>query len=531
MRRRSDPAADLEGRLEALVRAVDLADGRLDPADVQAARVVVGRAGQRVGLGLGATVVALLGPTGAGKSSLFNALAQQELVTAGVRRPTTSTATAAIWGDAPTALLDWIAVPRRHALAGGPDGLVLLDLPDFDSVEAANRSEVDRLIEVVDLLVWVVDPQKYADGALHDGYLRPLAGHRDVMMVVLNQADRLAPDQLEAVRRNLGDLLAQAGLPGLPVVPASAVTGAGVDELRTLLGERVQARAAVLERLSADVTRVAGPLALGCGEGDGEITRHARQHLVAALAEAAGVPATVAAVERAHRRRGALETGWPLTRWIRRLRPDPLKRLRLPDRPEDGRTPDRTSLPRPTAVQRMQVDGAVRALAAEAGRELPPPWPGLVRSAATRSEERVADRLDRALAQADLRMTRPRWWGLAAWLQRAFAFVAAAGLLWLAAVALLGFLRLDGAVPLPGIRGVPIPTLLLIGGLLAGLITALAARTANRAAARRRARAAERTLRTAVDGAADELVIAPVAAELAARDALCAAVSAARQGI
>ena len=43
------------------------------------------------------------------------------------------------------------------------------------------------------MLVWVLDPQKYADAAVHDRYLRPLAGHGEVMLVVLNQVDRLAP--------------------------------------------------------------------------------------------------------------------------------------------------------------------------------------------------------------------------------------------------------------------------------------------------------------------------------------------------
>ena len=53
--------------------------------------------------------------------------------------------------------------------------------------------EVDRLVQLVDMMIWVVDPQKYADAALHDRYLRPLAQHADVMMIVLNQADRLDP--------------------------------------------------------------------------------------------------------------------------------------------------------------------------------------------------------------------------------------------------------------------------------------------------------------------------------------------------
>ena len=525
MKRREEPTAALERRLAALARAADLADGRMDAADVEAARAVAGRAGQRVGLGLGATVVALAGPTGAGKSSLFNALAGQELVNAGVRRPTTSTATAAVWGDPPSALLDWLDVPRRHVLDGEPDGLVLLDLPDFDSVAAAHRAEVDRLIEVVDLLVWVVDPQKYADASLHDGYLRPLAGHRDVMLVALNQADRLFDDELRACRRNLGELLSSEGLDGVDVHPVSALGGTGVAELRALLGRRVQDRAAALQRLSADVTRAAEPLARGCDDrSDGQVSKAARQQLVAALSEASGVPATVAAVEGAHRRRGALETGWPLTRWVRRLRPDPLKRLRLGGEPGGL---DRTSLPKPTAAQRMQVDGAVRALAAESGRDLPAPWPGLVRSAATRSEAQVGDRLDRALASTDLRMSHPRWWTAAKQLQRLFVLVVLAGLVWLAAVAAIDFLHLDDAVPLPELEGLPIPTLLLIGGLLAGILCALLFRAINRASARRRARRARRELQAGVESAADELIIVPVEAELTARRELCEAVRAA----
>ena len=45
------------------------------------------------------------------------------------------------------------------------DGLVLLDLPDHDSTEVAHHLEVDRLVQLADLLVWVLDPQKYADAA------------------------------------------------------------------------------------------------------------------------------------------------------------------------------------------------------------------------------------------------------------------------------------------------------------------------------------------------------------------------------
>ncbi|MDO5064027.1 MAG: 50S ribosome-binding GTPase, partial [Actinomyces bowdenii] len=83
--------ADLTGDLEALERAVDLAAGLgIDQDDLAPAREVIERAGQRRRLAPQATVVALLGATGSGKSSVFNALAGGELARVAVTRPTTS---------------------------------------------------------------------------------------------------------------------------------------------------------------------------------------------------------------------------------------------------------------------------------------------------------------------------------------------------------------------------------------------------------------------------------------------------------
>ena len=162
---------------------VELGRGRLDRRrwSSDAARVA-GKAGARLRLGAEHTVVALAGATGSGKSSLFNALAGADVSQVGVRRPTT-VARPPRWSgatDGAGALLDWLEVPRRHAARPSagvrrPDGLVLLDLPDHDSVQLEHRLEVDRLVELVDLLVWVLDPQKYADAALHDRYLRAAA--------------------------------------------------------------------------------------------------------------------------------------------------------------------------------------------------------------------------------------------------------------------------------------------------------------------------------------------------------------------
>ena len=508
----------LDQRLRSLAEAVELASGRLDADRVASAQRVLDRAGERIGLGLESTVVALAGPTGAGKSSLFNALAGSDVAGVGRRRPTTSLPSAATWGDAPVELLDWLEVPRRHQAGNGSlRGLVLLDLPDFDSVERSHRLEVDRVVELADLIVWVVDPQKYADAALHDGYLRPFARHGESMLVVLNQIDSLR-DGAAPLREDLSRLLRGLGLDDVPVLAVSARTGEGLDALRTTLERAVVERAAAVARLSADVASVAEALALECAPSARVGVRgDERDRLRRALADAAGVPAVVRAVAGSHRRHGALAAGWPFARWSRRLRPDPLRRLRL-----EQPSPDvRTSLPGPTPVQREQVAAATRALAAGASQGLPAPWPNVVRRAATAREEQVADRLDQAVGSADLHRRRPRWWTVAGWLQKALSLAVLAGVAWLLVLVALAWLQLDDVVPLPEVRGVPVPTLLLLGGVAAGLALAFLVRLINGVAAGRRARAANRSLRARVDGVADELVLDPVEAELDAHRRLC----------
>ncbi len=513
----------LDRRLTALDEAVALAGGRLDPERVDAARRVVRRAGQRLGLGVEATVVALAGPTGAGKSSLFNALSGADLADAGRRRPTTSATTAAVWGDGGDALLDWLEVPRRHRMGDGElDGLLLLDLPDFDSVQRAHRDEVDRVLELADLAVWVADPQKYADAALHDRYLKPLAGHGAPMLVVLNQSDLLAPDALRACRADLGRLLREDGLDGVGVLAVSAATGAGLEELHAVLARSVAAHEAAVARLGADVSAVAAGLAAvaGCDGRAAGAGRGERAAVLAALEQAAGVPAVVHAVAASHRRAGSLATGWPFVRWVRRLRAEPLRRLHLGS---GGRPEARTSLPPATPAQRSQVGAAARTLAAGAATGLPEPWPALVRSAALRAEEHLPDRLDREIAGAELERRRPRWWGAARAVQTALAIVAGAGALWLLALVALGYLQLTDAVPTPKFHGFPIPTLLLLGGLLAGLLVAGVTRWLNAAGARRRAGQAHRELRRRVEAVARAQILDPVAAELEAREGLCRA--------
>ncbi len=546
VRRRS--AVSLDERLDALAAAAELADGRLDPAVVAAAREVTARAGVRRGLSVGHTVVALAGATGSGKSSLFNALVGAPVAKVGVTRPTTAAAQAAVWdpeGAGP--LLDWLQVPRRHVVDPSahpaerePGGLILLDLPDHDSIEASHRLEVNRLVGLVDLLVWVLDPQKYADAAVHERYLRPLARHGDVTVVVLNQIDRLPPDAVDACLADLRRLLAEDGLERVRLVAASAVTGAGLPDLRWMLAASVSRRRAWADRLAADAAlaaaaldRAAGPspergpaqwwqlAAATGGRADGRRgERTARPDavagcappLTAALAEAAGVPLVVEAVAKAHRHRAVAATGWPVTRGLRRLRPDPLRRLRLATGPS-GRSADRTSLPPASAVQRSRVETAIRDVAERAADGLPAPWAAAVRRAATSRLAELPDALDHAVATGWGEARPPRWWRIVDAWQWLLLAVAAAGLLWLLGLFALDWLRLP-APPTPTLGELPWPTVLFLGGVLAGLLTALAARLTAWAGGRRRARRTARLLHAAMRRVGRDLVLAPVAAEL-----------------
>jgi GTP-binding protein EngB required for normal cell division len=511
MSRRNLPLAD---RLAALREAVEVAEGRLEVPEVGQARALLAKAGARAALG-DATVVALAGATGSGKSTLFNALSGAEVSTPGVRRPTTGVAHATVWGaDGADGLLDWLEVPRRHRHDPEPalDGLVLLDLPDHDSIRIEHRLEVDRLVALVDVLVWVLDPEKYADAAVHDRYLAPLAGHAGVVLVVLNQIDRLDAAAAAQCLADLRGLLDREGLGAAPLLAVSARTGTGVVELRGELARRVTARKAASDRLTADVRGAAAALRAHCAvTDDGALGRGQRadlvEHLGDALADAAGVPAVTSAVERSAMRDGVARTGWPLVRWIRRLRPDPLERLHLGDERA------RTSLPPAGPAELAGVTTAVRRTRDVVGEGLPQAWRDDLRRTVEVSEAALADRLDGVVAGTDLGPDRvPLWQRAAGGLQWLLALVALAGALWLLTLVVLGFFQLDDVVPLPRVEGVPLPTLLVIGGLLAGVLLAVVARPLVRLRSRRRARAAERRLRAAVDAVADADVLAPMAA-------------------
>lgn len=527
--------SDLGGRIEALQTACEAARGRLDAGVVDQAHEVIERASTRLRLSADHTVVAIAGATGSGKSSTFNSLTGLELAAVGVRRPTTSWATACVWGsEGAQELLEWLGIPSRHqttrdsmldgSIFGGRsrrdrdmEGVVLLDLPDHDSTEVSHHLEVDRIVRLADLLVWVLDPQKYADAAIHERYLAPLAGHAEVMVVVLNHIDTVPEERRPGLLDDVRRLLAQDGLPDVPVIAISAKHGEGMERLRAEIVKRVSDKASAKARIEADLRAAATRLDELCGSVAPQSLEPGRvRGLEDALADSAGVGTVVSAVHRSARQRAGQATGWPVVSWLSRLRPDPLRRLHL-DLGEEGKILTgraRTSIPEASPVQRAKVDTEVRALADDIAAGVTRPWADAIRRASTSRVGDLADRLDAEISGTDLGVTRiPAWAGVIRVLQWLLITAALVGGVWTAALVASGSL---GSSVIPEYAGIDLPILLLVGGVAIGIVLALVCRGLVGLSARRRAAAAERTLRAAVHRVADELVIAPIEAEIAA---------------
>lgn len=512
----------LSDRIEALGEAATLSRGRSPDEVVQAASDVVQRADQRLRISGEHTVIAMAGATGSGKSSLFNAMTGTQLATTGVTRPTTSEPLAAVWGtELPTELLDWLEIRRRHLIASqeGPlSDLVLLDLPDHDSTEVKHRLTVDRLVNFVDMLVWVVDPQKYADAALHEGYLIPLKEYADVMVVVLNQSDRLTPVELQAAQADLRRLLDAEGLAATPMVTTSAISGHGVADLRAMLTSVVAKKTAKASRFSADITKHASALADTLGvDKVPTIDASIEKQLNVTMGEAAGVPVVVDAVREAWKLRGRRATGWPVLAWMNKLRPDPLKRLRVGVDPKElsPTTINRTSLPKTSAVQKAHVDTAVREVINAASVGLPRGWADAVRNAARGEQRLLADKLDAAIADTDFRMDSGRgWWVIVTILQWLLFLAACFGLGWLLTPLVLSLVQFNVGMPTVKWWGLPAPTVLVVGGVVGGLLLSLLSRVLVSVGAALKARRARRLLTAKVAEVTQTEVIEPVMAEL-----------------
>ena len=256
----------LERLEEAAGAAADL--GLVDQA--RSAGALADRIRQRLGFSGELYVVAMVGGTGVGKSSVLNAIAGEEVSPARALRPTTEHPLAWVANEAREEirpLLDWLGVERvvghdRAELTG----VAILDLPDVDSVRLEHRATVDALLPRIDAVAWVVDPEKYDDERLHE-YLRRLAPHAERMRFVFNKADRLDPNQRQMLIDDFRRRLAGDGIDRATIDMVSALDGSGFEELRAELNRAAEGKAIVAAKLATDATIEVDAIARGGGAG------------------------------------------------------------------------------------------------------------------------------------------------------------------------------------------------------------------------------------------------------------------------
>ena len=573
-----------------LKEAISYGEGRVPETVLLDAAETLERLSQRRELSTEHTVIGFFGATGSGKSTLFNAIAGQNIALSAPTRPTTSTVQAAIWeAEGSEELLDWLGIdkrvyPQTQALAtegeatedngagGGAaapnavtepapglfnrirraiggrgemrtrtGGLILLDMPDFDSVTTTNRDLAARMMRYVDVLVWVVDPQKYADAVIHRDFMVPLAASGAQALCVLNQADKLAPAEVPAVLASLTRLLqaegTEAHLLAAPIA-VSARTGEGVDVLRDMLAQVAAAKSLSLQRTDAQLHATASQLrTYAGGEGTvlaGAYALDAEQKLVQACYTSSHTEQVLQAATASYRRAAGQRTGWILTRWMSRLKADPLRRLHLGQQDETKSTSKAeksagmlgsdsenapelvaSSLPPLSAAQKAGMANAVRQYSKQMANRIDEPWKRSMKEAALSREAELPELLERDMMRIDYGLGRTRApWVVFNALQWIALLSALAGVAWLTLISGMAYLQIQlPPTPTPEGSPVPLPTLLLLLGVLLGIASAGVGRLLTAMGSRYYARKLRGRLQTGVEKAVQSCVVAPVQQE------------------
>lgn len=259
------------------------------------------------------------GSTGAGKSTLVNALVGASVTRPGALRPTTRDPVLIhhpaderwfadqrilpglprVQGDGTQPAADGNAEPasalRLVANEGVRQGLALLDAPDVDSVVDSNRQLAAQLLAAADLWIFVTTANRYAD-AVPWSLLRG-ASERDVVVAIV--LDRIPPEVLDEVAYDLHQMLAHEGLANAPLflLQEQALDGQGrlprgaVADLRSWLDSLTvdaAARSDVVRRTLAGATRHAAQEVLDLARAVEEqqaVRTELRERVIAAYAQ------------------------------------------------------------------------------------------------------------------------------------------------------------------------------------------------------------------------------------------------------
>ena len=454
------------------------------------ARAVSREVGDRLGFPAETYVLALVGGTGVGKSSLLNALAGAPVSDASARRPTTSQPLA--WVPRASradlgGLLRWLGIDDREVRDHDQAALgnvAILDLPDLDSIERDHRERVEAILPRVDAVAWVTDPEKYHDAILHDEFLADWLPRLDRQLIVLNKTDRLSADDAERIRRDLErDLALRAsrggraggGTPVRVVLtstrePASGGVTAMHDWLVAAVEAKRVVRAHVVTAIGAAIdalARSAGvdPTARAKPFVDGPSRRATSDRVTDELLRVLDLPAAerqaVAATRAKARSRGA----GPLAGITSRIYRWSGRQARVADPGAFlARWRERGSLAPALEVLRTAVETPLQSAPPRTRARLAASMePGTLGT-------NLARAVDRAIAARGANVPTSGLWTLIGLLQTVATLALIFAGVWVALWVLIKF-PVDTVI-LPGLGQVPIPFIMLVVALLAGYLIA-----------------------------------------------------------
>jgi hypothetical protein len=450
---------------------------------IEAARETHADATRRLGFPSGAYVLALVGGTGVGKSSLLNALAGSTISAASARRPTTNEPVAwvpAAERESLSPFLDWLGVVevREHG-ADGLRSVAIVDLPDMDSVAPSHRERVEALLPRVDAVAWVTDLEKYHDAVLHDAFLRTWVPRLDRQAVIVNKADRLARDDRPRIRhdleRDLSRRLTVSDQERVPVLMTTAAPTPQLDEFRTWLADGAAAKAVIRARVSATAVDQAKALAREAGIDAGGPS----SPFLSDTARSTAIDEASKAVLRAIDLTGLAQQAVAATRARARAKgTGPMGRLTSLVYRASGRN---TKVADPTGHllrwrDRAPLSPAVEALRGVLGTALTDASPAVRPAlAATMEPAPLREGLERAVDRAVAGLERleaptSRWWSLLGLLQTLAAIAIAVSAAWVV-VWILARPIVD-TVDVPIIGSVPMPFAALLVSILVGYLLA-----------------------------------------------------------
>jgi hypothetical protein len=188
-------------------------------------------------------LVALVGSTGAGKSTLMNSLVGRQVSATGIRRPTTNSPVLACHPNdmrwfaenvflptLPRVRQQGLAMPGRDGLLvlaaseGMPEGVAVLDTPDIDSVVKAHRDFANQFLDASDLWLFVTTARRYADAAVWE-MLKDARNRGAALAIALS---RVPPSAARELATHFDAMLDANGLREVQrfVIPETVVTDA-----------------------------------------------------------------------------------------------------------------------------------------------------------------------------------------------------------------------------------------------------------------------------------------------------------------